>query len=123
MNPGQAAAGVFTQPGKTFEALVARPTWWLPFVLLIAAVAASILVATPKIDQDQTVREAFEKRAEKTGAKVPEEQVQRAVEQPSSSSVSPASSSARRRRSAGSCRTAGCSPSTATRTCRTSARP
>ena len=81
MNPGQAAAGVFTQPGKTFEALVARPTWWLPFVLLIAAVAASILVATPKIDQDQTVREAFEKRAEKTGAKVPEEQVQRAVEQ------------------------------------------
>lgn len=81
MNPGQAAAGVFTQPGKTFEALVARPTWWLPFVLLIAAVGSSIFVATPKIDQEQTVREAIEKRSEKTGAKVPEEQIARAVEQ------------------------------------------
>ena len=80
MNPGQAAAGVFSQPGKTFEALVSRPTWWLPFVLLLAAVGASIVVATPKIDQEQTIREAFEKRAEKTGAKVPEEQIVLAAE-------------------------------------------
>jgi hypothetical protein len=80
LNPGQAAAGVFSQPGKTFEALVGRPTWWLPFVLLVAAVGASIVVATPKIDQEQTIREAFEKRAEKTGAKVPETQILQAAE-------------------------------------------
>lgn len=80
MNPGQAVAGVFSQPGKTFEALVARPTWWLPFVLLIAAVGGSILAATPKIDYEKTVREAFEKRAEKTGARVPETQINEAAE-------------------------------------------
>ncbi|HEX7580202.1 MAG TPA: YIP1 family protein, partial [Thermoanaerobaculia bacterium] len=68
MNPGQAVAGVFSQPGKTFEALVARPTWWLPFVLLIAAVGGSILAATPKIDY------------EKTGARVPETQINEAAE-------------------------------------------
>jgi hypothetical protein len=80
VNPGQAAVGVFHQPAKTFEALVARPTWWLPFVLLVASVGASIFVATPKIDQEQTIREAFEKRAEKTGAKVADSQVAEAAE-------------------------------------------
>ena len=80
MNPGQALAGALSEPEKTFQGLVARPTWWLPFVLLIVAVAGSIAVATPKIDYDQTVRDAFEKRAEKTGAKVPESQIAEAAE-------------------------------------------
>ncbi len=72
MSPGRAALGVFHEPAKTFEGLVRQPTWWLPFVLVLAAVAASIFVATPKIDYERTMREALERQAEKTGAKVSE---------------------------------------------------
>lgn len=73
--PFGALAGVFTDPPAAFAGLVARPTWWLPFVLWLCAVVLSILVATPKIDMEATIREAIERRAEKTGATVSPEQV------------------------------------------------
>jgi len=75
LNPFRALGGFFSEPGKTFEGLVKAPTWWLPMLLLVVSVAASIWVASPKMDYEQMMRESLEKRAEKTGAKVSETQV------------------------------------------------
>ena len=70
-----AVVGTFSDPPGTFERLVAAPTWWLPFLLWIGGVILSILVATPKIDMEATIRQALEKRAEKTGQTVSAEQI------------------------------------------------
>lgn len=80
ISAGAALAGVFLQPGATFTRLLARPTWWLPFVLGLAVTLVSVLVVTPKIDMEKTVREAMEKQAEKSGQAVSPERVQRATE-------------------------------------------
>lgn len=76
----EAVIGTFTKPSDTFGRLVARPTWWLPFVLTVLAVAASTWVATPKIDLERTIRESIEKRMEKSGRTVSPEVIQRQVE-------------------------------------------
>jgi hypothetical protein len=60
--------------------LVARPTWWLPFLLVIASTVASWLVVAPKMDMDRTIRESIEKRAEKSGRTIPPETINRQVE-------------------------------------------
>ena len=80
ISAGSAVTGVFFQPGATFSALLKSPTWWLPFLIMVAVTFGSILVVTPKIDMDRSMREAMEKRAEKTGQTVSQEQVQRATE-------------------------------------------
>lgn len=76
----EAVVGTFTKPSDTFGRLVARPTWWLPFVLTILATAVSFWVVTPKIDLDRTIRESIEKRLEKSGRTMPPEAIQRQVE-------------------------------------------
>jgi hypothetical protein len=76
----EAVVGTFTKPSDTFGRLVARPTWWLPFVLTILATAGSFWIVMPKIDMDRTVRESIEKRMEKSGRTVSPEVVQRQVE-------------------------------------------
>lgn len=80
--PGPVAAitGTFTNPAATFEGLLRKPTWWLPYLLLILAVAASFFAATPKIDMERTVRESLEKRAEKTGQTMSPADVDRIAE-------------------------------------------
>lgn len=70
-----ALAGTFTSPAATFAGLVRRPTWWLPFLLWIAGIAIVVLVSTPKIDMERSFREMFEKRAEKTGQSLSDEQI------------------------------------------------
>jgi len=69
--------GTFTSPSETFRRLVARPTWWLPFVIVVVASAMSLLVLLPKLDFEGSAREALEKQAEKTGASVTPAQIAR----------------------------------------------
>jgi hypothetical protein len=80
LSPVGAIVGTFSKPSETFGRLVLRPTWWLPFVLGVVATAAILVVSTPKIDLDRTIREAMERRAEKTGQAVSSEAVARQVE-------------------------------------------
>lgn len=80
LSPLGAIVGTFLRPSGTFERLVRRPTWWLPFVLSVAATSAILLVSTPKIDLARTIRETMEKRAERTGQSVSPEAVARQVE-------------------------------------------
>lgn len=75
LSPFAAVAGTFTRPGFTFEALVRRPTWWLPFGLAIVVVAASIWIATPKVDTERSIREMFERRAARTGQSLSDQQI------------------------------------------------
>lgn len=80
ISPVSAVVGTFSRPSETFRRLVARPTWWLPLVLIVASTAASWLVVAPKMDMDRTIRESIEKRAEKSGRAIPPEAVNRQVE-------------------------------------------
>jgi hypothetical protein len=75
-----AVVGTFSRPSETFRRLVARPTWWLPFVLILAFAAVSWLVVAPKMDMDRTIRESIEKRAEKSGRTISPEALNRQVE-------------------------------------------
>ena len=80
ISPVAAVVGTFSRPSETFRRLVARPTWWLPFVLVVIATIASWAVVAPKLDMDRTVRESIEKRAEKSGRTIPPEVVDRQVQ-------------------------------------------
>lgn len=75
-----AIVGTFSRPSETFGRLLSHPTWWLPLVLGVLATAAVLLVTTPKIDMERTIREAIEKRAERTGQTVSSDVVSRQVE-------------------------------------------
>ena len=59
ISPVAAVVGTFSRPSETFRRLVARPTWWLPLVLIIASTAVSWLVVAPKMDMDRTIRESI----------------------------------------------------------------
>jgi len=74
-SPFAAITGTFTSPAETFAGLVRRPTWWLPLVLWLAGIGVVILVSTPKVDMERTMREMFEARAAKTGQSVSDEQI------------------------------------------------
>jgi hypothetical protein len=80
ISPVSAVVGTFSRPSETFRRLVARPTWWLPFLLILASVAASWFIVAPKMDMDRTIRESIEKRAEKSGRTIPPEAINRQVE-------------------------------------------
>ena len=80
ISPVSAVVGTFSRPSETFRRLVARPTWWLPLVLIIASTAVAWLVVSPKMDMDRTIRESIEKRAEKSGRTIPTEAINRQVE-------------------------------------------
>jgi len=75
LSPISALTGTFTSPANTFAGLVRRPTWWLPLLLWLGGIAVVILVSTPKVDMERTMREMFEKRAEKTGQSMSDEQI------------------------------------------------
>jgi len=76
----EAVVGTFTKPSDTFGRLVARPTWWLPFLLSVLVTGVSFWLVAPKIDLDRTVRESIEKRLEKSGRTMSPEAMQRQVE-------------------------------------------
>jgi len=71
---------VFGHPGATFSALIARPTWWLPYVLgalLSGALGASL---GPKVDIERSVRSDFDARAERTGVPIEGRQIQTVID-------------------------------------------
>jgi hypothetical protein len=76
----EAVVGTFTKPSDTFGRLVARPTWWLPFLLSVLVTGVSFMLISPKIDLDRTIRESIEKRLEKSGRTMSPEQIQRQVD-------------------------------------------
>lgn len=80
LSPVGAIVGTFSKPSETFGRLVARPTWWLPLVLGVLVTGALLLISTSKIDLERTIREAMEKRMEKTGQSVSPEALARQVE-------------------------------------------
>ncbi len=80
ISPLGAIQGTFTRPSETFSRLLQRPTWWLPFVASVVLMAVLLVVSTPKVDLEKTIREAVEKRAARTGQSVSPEVVQRQVE-------------------------------------------
>jgi hypothetical protein len=69
----EAIVGTLTQPSATFGRLVARPTWWLPFLLSLVIGVLTYAVALPKIDLEGTIRESIEK----SGRSVPAGTVER----------------------------------------------
>jgi hypothetical protein len=75
ISPVAAVVGTFSSPSETFRRLVARPTWWLPFVLAILSVAIVWPVVAGRMDMDRTIRESIEKRVEKSGRSIPAEQM------------------------------------------------
>jgi hypothetical protein len=75
ISPVSALVGTFSSPSDTFRRLVARPTWWLPFLLSLVLGTLTYVVASPKIDLEGTIRESIEK----SGRTVPAGTVERQV--------------------------------------------
>ena len=75
ISPVAAIVGTFSSPSETFRRLVARPTWWLPFLVSIVLGTLTYAVASPKIDLEGTIRESIEK----SGRSVPAGAVDRQV--------------------------------------------
>jgi len=61
ISPVSAVVGTFSRPSETFRRLVARPTWWLPFLTSLVLGTVAYAVAVPKIDLETTIRESLEK--------------------------------------------------------------
>jgi hypothetical protein len=53
---------VLVAPTRTFQSIAERPTWLPPLLCLVLAAGAFVLVATPKLDYGETIREALEGR-------------------------------------------------------------
>ena len=75
ISPVAAVIGTFSSPSDAFRRLVARPTWWLPFLLSLVLGTLTYAVASPKIDLEATIRESIEK----SGRSVPAGTVERLV--------------------------------------------
>ncbi len=70
-----AVVGTFVSPSETFRRLIARPTWWLPLLLVVLSTACVWPIVAGKMDMDRTIRESIEKQAEKSGRSIPAEQL------------------------------------------------
>ena len=57
----EAIVGTFTKPSETFGRLVARPTWWLPFVLSVVIGTLAYAAASPKVDVERAIRDSIER--------------------------------------------------------------
>ena len=73
--PFGALAGTFSSPAATFAGLVRRPTFWLPFLLWLVGILLVVVISTPKLDMERSFREMFEKRAERTGQSISDQQI------------------------------------------------
>jgi hypothetical protein len=68
--------GVFFSPVRTFESIARRPTWIAPLVLMTAMSLGLTAAILQKIDYDQVIRQAMQKR----GQTIPEDQMSSIIE-------------------------------------------
>jgi hypothetical protein len=68
--------GVLVSPGKTFRSIAERPTWLVPFLVLMALSLGVGMLLMSRVDPGEMVRYQFEK----FGDRIPPEQVEKAVE-------------------------------------------
>jgi hypothetical protein len=68
--------GVLISPGKTFRAIAARPTWGIALIVLILCGAAVGLLAAPRTDFEDIIRQT----TAKSGREVPQEQLDKQIE-------------------------------------------
>ena len=68
--------GVFFSPVKTFESIARRPTWIAPLILMTAMSLGLTAAVLQKIDYDQVIRQAMQKR----GQTIPEDRVSSIIE-------------------------------------------
>jgi len=54
--------GVFFEPGKTFADIAERPNFWVPLILMIAAILAFTIAISQRIGWDRVVRHQLESR-------------------------------------------------------------
>lgn len=72
ISPVSAVVGTFTNPSETFRRLVARPTWWLPFVLWAVLGLGSNSLVLRKVDWDGAAQDVMAQRS-KSGRSIPPE--------------------------------------------------
>ncbi len=60
MSTPETLSGVFFEPGRTFEALRARPRFLAATIILALCFLASTIVFFSKVDYDQMIRQAIE---------------------------------------------------------------
>jgi hypothetical protein len=68
--------GVFFSPVRTFESIARNPTWIAPLVLMTAMSLGLTAAILQKIDYDQLIRQAMQKR----GQTIPEDQMSSIIE-------------------------------------------
>ena len=68
--------GVFFSPVKTFESIARKPTWIAPLILMTAMSLGLTAAILQKIDYDQMIREAMQKR----GQTIPEDRMSSIIE-------------------------------------------
>lgn len=68
----EAVVGTFTKPSDTFGRLVARPTWWLPYLLFIVVTVGSSAAVSKKVDWEGAAHDAIAQRAS-SGRAIPAE--------------------------------------------------
>ncbi|HSK79614.1 MAG TPA: YIP1 family protein [Thermoanaerobaculia bacterium] len=68
--------GVLVSPGKTFRSIAERPTWLVPFLVLMALSLGVGGLLMSRVDPGEMVRYQLEK----FGDRIPPEQVEKAVE-------------------------------------------
>jgi len=70
--------GIFSAPGATFERIVARPSWALPFFLLVVAVGAAGFSVFSRVD-DREMEQSLRKTMAEQAANLPSEQIDRII--------------------------------------------
>jgi hypothetical protein len=68
--------GVLVSPGKTFEAIAARPTWVVAMVVLVIVGVITGTLISGKIDYEDVIRESLEDQGRELG----EAQTQQAID-------------------------------------------
>jgi hypothetical protein len=68
--------GVLVSPGATFRSIAARPTWWLALLVIALTTLGVGLLAAPRIDYEDLIRQ----QVAKSGRDVPQEQLDKQIE-------------------------------------------
>lgn len=77
-NSFERIAGLFTAPAATMKAIVEKPDWLIPLLLIVVLTGAASFAAAPKVDAEPEIRPAVEKMAKERDLppQVVEEQIE-----------------------------------------------